>query len=564
MTKITSRMLTLLLSFAMVFTSIGWLGSFEANAAEGQETLSIKVVDQNGDPVSELPLYVDNDDSGAAEFDPTNNSGETSHKFNWTVDGIYGEADKYEVTLSEDDAKKWEVIKGVSFSVVFDEATTSGYINQVNDADYDGSQVTMELKSKEEPVEPDEPVVDPTSDWTTDFDFTKDTTYDWAAYGVDYTSINFDKDLIVDVRNIDFNKDPHFVYSNPDAADVKKAEGVTEDVAKQLDSALEKAKSANKKVVLICYGGMTYAKMAMQYYNTKGETLGPDGNVTYLKGGANGVTKGDYKANLGIGFNEITSNDLILDVRSKENFDKGHLPGAIHVDVTDEGGKLSDKDKSDMAAAVAKVPNGARLVIVCNSGNLLAYRAMSFFMADKTDAGLDNLKKVSYLIGGDKVIPADKKVTTEEENTPAITDGQTAVVDGATVQVLSASAKTAVYVKAPNKKNVTVPATVSVNGQTLDVVQIGPKAFTGKKIRKATVGANVSKIAKNAFKGSKATKMVVKSKKLKKASVKGSLKGSKIKTVQVKVGKKKDNKKYVKKYKKIFTKKNAGKKVKIR
>ena len=34
MTKITSRLLTLLLSFAMVFTSIGWLGSFDVNAAE--------------------------------------------------------------------------------------------------------------------------------------------------------------------------------------------------------------------------------------------------------------------------------------------------------------------------------------------------------------------------------------------------------------------------------------------------------------------------------------------------------------------------------------------------
>ena len=147
---------------------------------------------------------------------------------------------------------------------------------------------------------------------------------------------------------------------------------------------------------------------------------------------------------------------------------------------------------------------------------------------------------------------------------PAITDGQTAVVDGATVQVLSASAKTAVYVKAPNKKNVTVPATVSVNSQTLDVTQIGPKAFTGKKIRTVTIGKNVSKIMKNAFKGSKATKMIVKSKKLKKASVKGSLKGSKIKTVQVKVGKKKVNKQYVKKYKKIFTKKNAGRKVVVK
>ena len=78
------------------------------------------------------------------------------------------------------------------------------------------------------------------------------------------------------------------------------------------------------------------------------------------------------------------------------------------------------------------------------------------------------------------------------------------------------------------------------------------------------IGKNVRVIEKNAFKGSKATKMIVKSKYLTKASVKGSLKGSKIKTVQVKVGKKKDNKKYVKKYKKIFTKKNAGKKVKVK
>jgi len=37
-----------------------------------------------------------------------------------------------------------------------------------------------------------------------------------------------------------------------------------------------------------------------------------------------------------------------------------------------------------------------------------------------------------------------------------------------------------------------------------------------------------------------------------------------VKTVKVKVGKKKTNKKYVKKYKKIFTKKNAGKKVRVK
>ena len=58
--------------------------------------------------------------------------------------------------------------------------------------------------------------------------------------------------------------------------------------------------------------------------------------------------------------------------------------------------------------------------------------------------------------------------------------------------------------------------------------------------------------------------MTVRSRKLTGKSVKNSLKGSKIKTVKVRVGSKKLNKKYAKKYKKIFRKKNSGKKVKIR
>lgn len=147
---------------------------------------------------------------------------------------------------------------------------------------------------------------------------------------------------------------------------------------------------------------------------------------------------------------------------------------------------------------------------------------------------------------------------------PAIADGQQAVVDGATYKVTSASAMAAELVKAPNKKKVSVPESITVNGMKLAVTKVDAKAFKGKKIRKVTLGANVTSIAKNAFKGSKATKLVVKTKDLTKKSVKGSLKGSKIKTVQVKVGKKSENKKYVKKYKKYFTKKNAGKKVTVK
>ena len=49
------------------------------------------------------------------------------------------------------------------------------------------------------------------------------------------------------------------------------------------------------------------------------------------------------------------------------------------------------------------------------------------------------------------------------------------------------------------------------------------------------------------------------------AKIVEALKGSKIKTIQVKVARKKSvNKKYVKKYKKIFTKKNAGRKVAVK
>ena len=133
-----------------------------------------------------------------------------------------------------------------------------------------------------------------------------------------------------------------------------------------------------------------------------------------------------------------------------------------------------------------------------------------------------------------------------------------------TVQVTSAAGRTVVYTKAPNKKSVTVPETVVINGKTFLVTEIGSKAFTGKKIRTVTIGRNVERIRKNAFRKSKATKMIVKTTSLTKASVKGSLKGSKIKTVQVKVGNKAQNKIFIKRYKKIFTKANAGKKAKVK
>ena len=111
--------------------------------------------------------------------------------------------------------------------------------------------------------------------------------------------------------------------------------------------------------------------------------------------------------------------------------------------------------------------------------------------------------------------------------------------------------------------------TVTVNVKTVDAKAIDDavkKAGGSEKyVTKIVLGKEVSKISASAFeKYTKVTTLEIKSKKLKKAKVKKSLKGSKVKTVKVNVGKKKANKKFVKKYKKIFTKKNAGKKVRVK
>ena len=98
-------------------------------------------------------------------------------------------------------------------------------------------------------------------------------------------------------------------------------------------------------------------------------------------------------------------------------------------------------------------------------------------------------------------------------------------------------------VRAKNAKNVTIPSKIRCNDGVT-------RAVTGIKAE--------------AFKGSKAKTVTIKTRMLTKESVKNSLKASKVKTIKVKTGNKKLSKTFVKKYKKIFTKKNCGKKVKVK
>ena len=193
--------------------------------------------------------------------------------------------------------------------------------------------------------------------------------------------------------------------------------------------------------------------------------------------------------------------------------------------------------------------------------------------------------------------------------------GTTHEVAGNTFEVTSSSLKTVAFTKSKNAKSITVPAKVKINGKYHKVTSIGSKAFAPakKKLTKVVIGKNVTVIGASAFAGCKKLAQVtggasvktieakgflgcerlkdcapfsskaltkvgksalkktkrlktltVKSKKLEKESVTGALKGSSVKTVKVAPGTKKLNKKYAEKYKKIFTKKNCGKKVVVK
>jgi hypothetical protein len=141
---------------------------------------------------------------------------------------------------------------------------------------------------------------------------------------------------------------------------------------------------------------------------------------------------------------------------------------------------------------------------------------------------------------------------------------ETEVLAG-TVTVTSTENKTVAFTAASSsKRSITIPASVEIAGEIFTVTEISSGAFKDTAATTVTISKNIKKVSGKAFSGSKATKLIVKSKKLTKKSVKNSLKGSKVKTVKVKVGTWKQNKAYVKKYKKILTKTNAGRKVTVK
>jgi rhodanese-related sulfurtransferase len=104
----------------------------------------------------------------------------------------------------------------------------------------------------------------------------------------------------------------------------------------------------------------------------------------------------------GIEYKDVDpENDFILDVRkSSPNFAEGHIKGAVNVDVT--AGAIADGDAVAQALEKAYTDaKGKKIVVVCNSGQTLAKRAMEYYRTHGKDMGT-----ITYLIGGNGAVPA--------------------------------------------------------------------------------------------------------------------------------------------------------------
>ena len=259
--------------------------------------------------------------------------------------------------------------------------------------------------------------------------------------------------------------------------------------------------------------------------------------------------------------------------------DADYTPVESLVDIEDE--QAAEAALALINALPAKIASDADAAAV--DAAEAAYNALTPEARRLVDAHEDAVEKLNAAVAAAKEYRASKQDANKSDKSAADSDaaatsdapkvGQIVQVgsgaNAAAYEVTKAAGKNTngeVFYKksnAPKKaKKITVPATIKIAGSTYKVVGVSSGAFSKcKKLTKVTLGKNVRTLKSKAFKGTKKLKtLIVKTKLLTKKSVKGCLKGSKVKTVKVKVGTKKLNKKFVKKYKKVFTKKVAGKK----
>lgn len=229
---------------------------------------------------------------------------------------------------------------------------------------------------------------------------------------------------------------------------------------------------------------------------------------------------------------------------------------------------------------VAKVAaDGTVTAIAAGTANITATAKIG--ESEKTSAPCVVTVKAKTVPSTDKPTEGNKPQNTTSNSAPKA--GEKKVIAGVTYKV--AKTNTVTYQKPKkNAKKVTIPATVKINGKTYKVTAVEKNAFKGnKKVKTVKVGKNVTTIGASAFQNCKALttvtlpaktttigknafanskklkKIVIKSTKMTKKTVKNSaFKGvSKKATVDV------PNKK-AKTYKKLFQKKGLPKACKVK
>ncbi len=167
--------------------------------------------------------------------------------------------------------------------------------------------------------------------------------------------------------------------------------------------------------------------------------------------------------------------------------------------------------------------------------------------ANNSNNSSSNNGTTSAGTGASKAVPGKSSTYTDQKITYKVTKSD---AKNGTVALTKYDKK---------KTSVVIPATVTINGYTFKVTQISGKAFyKNKKLKKVTIGKNITSIGAKAFQGCTSLKsMQIKSTSLKKVGGK-ALSGIH-KKATIKVPSKK-----LKAYKKLFKKKGQASTVKIK
>lgn len=249
---------------------------------------------------------------------------------------------------------------------------------------------------------------------------------------------------------------------------------------------------------------------------------------------------------------------------------------------TGSGGSGSGEDTpvDDQAAAdsVAAIINSLPAAITINDKSAVENARASFIALTAEQKALVSTQILDKLNAAESALRSVEAVKAVEDGIDSLPDPSAIKLTDKTMISAAKSACDALSdaEKAsldPNKKDrLDKAVSALLKLELAKASTINKTKVTASDIRKAselgastvTLGKIVKKISAKSFSGTGIKTIVLKSKKLTSKNVRDALQDSKVKTIKVKIGTTKTNKTYIKKYKKIFTKKKAGKKVTIK